>query len=106
MGNQRCRDRLKPHHGLALQDDGRDGGPERPAQQLDCLLVEHAEGRVQVMQDRPGERGQGGRGRPRRPAGQVELRITGGIPAFCHALDLPSSNSYCQRARRRRVAME
>jgi hypothetical protein len=43
-------------------------------------------GRVQVMQDRPAERGQGSRSRAGRPAGQVERRIpVSGIGGLRHA---------------------
>ena len=90
--DQRGGRRLQPDHGLALQDDRALPGPERLPQQLHRPLVQRAEGRVQVMQDRPAERGQGGRSRAGRPAGQVERRITGSrIGGLLH---VGTSNSY------------
>jgi hypothetical protein len=84
--DQRCRGRLQPDHGFALQDYRALAGTERLLEQLGGLLVQRAERRVQVMQDRPAERGQGSRSRAGRPAGQVERRIpVSGIGGLRHA---------------------
>jgi len=64
-------------------------GPERLPQQFRGPLVQRAEGRVQVMQDRPAERRQGGRRRAGRTAGQVEGRISGSrVDGLLHVTNL------------------
>ena len=73
--DQRGRGHLQADHRLTLQDDRGWPGLEGQPQQLHGLGVQRAEGRVQMMHDRPAERGQGGRGRAGRPRGQRELRV-------------------------------
>ena len=73
--DQRGRGRLEADHGFTLEDDRGWPGLERLAQQLHGFGVQRAEGWVQVVQDRPAERGQGGRRRAGRPGGQRERRV-------------------------------